>query len=173
MENKNRPLQTEFNFRSLMVKEENGRYRMATGEEILEAARIELDRRFRRAEALTSPDLTREFLRVNLAPKPFEVFAVIWLDNRHRVLAFDELFRGTIDGASVHPREVVRAAMDHNAAACILAHNHPSGVAEPSQADMRITQKVKDALDLVEVRVLDHMIVGEGAVCSFAERGLM
>jgi len=112
---------------------------MATGEEILEAARIELDRRFRRADALTSPDLTREFLRVNLAPKPFEVFAVIWLDNRHRVLAFDELFRGTIDGASVRPREVVRAAMDHNAAACILAHNHPSGVAEPSQADMRIT----------------------------------
>ena len=98
---------------------------------------------------------------------------MLWLDNRHRVLALDELLRGTIDGASVHPGEVERAAMDHNAAACILAHNHPSGVAERSQADLRITQKLKEALNLVEVRVLDHMIVGEGAVCSFAERALL
>jgi DNA repair protein RadC len=166
------PVQTEFNFRSLMVKEENGRYRMATGEEILEAARAELERRVRRCEPLTSPDLTREFLRVRLAPQPFEIFAALWLDNRHRVIRFEEMFRGTIDGASVHPREVVRAAMQHNAAACILAHNHPSGVAEPSQADLRITQRLKDALALVDVRVLDHMIVGE-SITSFAERGLL
>ena len=97
---------------------------------------------------------------------------MIWLDNRHRVLAFEELFRGTIDGASVHPREVVRAAIRHNAAACIFAHNHPSGVAEPSQSDLRITQRLKDALTLVEVRPPDHVIVGETA-CSFAERGLL
>ena len=174
MPKKGGALQTEFNFRSLMVKEVNGRYRMATGDEILEAAQRELERRFRRtADALTSPDLTREFLRVRLAPQPYEVFAVVWLDNRHRVLDFEEMFRGTIDGASVYPREVVRSAMDHNAAACILAHNHPSGVAEPSQADMRITQRLQDALALVDVRVLDHMIVGEGAVCSFAERALL
>jgi DNA repair protein RadC len=167
------PLQTEFNFRSLMVKEENGRYRMVTGDEILEAAQRELERRFRRTtDALTSPDLTREFLRVRLAPQPYEIFAVVWLDNRHRVLDFEEMFRGTIDGASVHPREVVRSAMHHNAAACILAHN-PSGVAEPSQADLRITQRLKEALALVDVRVLDHVIVGEGTPCSFAERGLI
>ena len=164
-------LQKEFNFRSLMVQEEDGRYRLATGEEIIEAARAEMDRRFRRgSEALSSPELTKEFLRVRLAPQPYEVFAAIWLDNRHRVLAFDELFRGTIDGASVHAREVVRAAMKHNAAAAIFAHNHPSGVAEPSQADLRITQRLKDALDLVDVRVLDHLVVGEG-MCSLAERG--
>ena len=125
MENKGGPLQTEFNFRSLMVKEENGRYRMATAEEILEAARYELDRRVRGSDALTSPELTREFLRVRLAPQPYEIFAVVWLDNRHRVLDFEEMFRGTIDGASVHPREVVRSAMQHNAAACILAHFVP------------------------------------------------
>lgn len=166
------PLQQEFNFRSLMVKEENGRYRMAKPEEILEAARAELDRRIRHSEPLSSPDLTREFLRVRLAPQPYEIFAVLWLDNRHRVITFEELFRGTIDGASVHPREVVRAAMDHNAAACIFAHNHPSGVPEPSQADLRITGQLKAALDLVEVRVLDHIIVGD-TMCSFAEQGLL
>jgi len=166
-------MQKEFNFRSLMVKEENGRYRMATGEEILAAAQAELGRRFHRgAQALTSPELTREFLRVRLAPQPYEIFAVIWLDNRHRVLAFEELFRGTIDGASVHPREVVRAAIHHNAAACIFAHNHPSGVPEPSQSDLRITQRLKDALSLVEVRTLDHVIVGETS-CSLAERGML
>ena len=109
---------------------------------------------------------------MRLAPQPYELFAVLWLDNRHRVIAFEELFRGTIDGASVHPREVVRAAIDHNAAACIFAHNHPSGVEEPSQADLRITNRLKDALDLVDVRVLDHMIVGD-TMCSFAERGLL
>ena len=97
---------------------------------------------------------------------------MIWLDNRHRVLAFEELFRGTIDGASVHPREVVRAAIRHNAAACIFAHNHPSGVAEPSQSDRRVTQRLKDALTLVKVRTPDHVIAGETA-CSFAERGLL
>jgi DNA repair protein RadC len=102
---------------------------------------------------------------------PYEVFACLHLDNRHRVIAFEELFRGTIDGASVPPREVVRQALKHNAAALIFAHNHPSGVAEPSDADRRLTTRLKDALALVDIRVLDHFVVGDGEVSSFAERG--
>ena len=98
----------------------------------------------------------------------------MFLDNRHRVIAFEELFTGTIDGTSVHPREVVRTALFHNAAAVILAHNHPSGVAEPSQADEQITRRLKDALALVDVRTLDHIIIGDGdSSVSFAERGLL
>jgi DNA repair protein RadC len=111
-------------------------------------------------------------LALHLGPLEHEVFACLFLDNRHRVIEYQELFRGTIDGASVHPREVVREAMRTNAAAVIFAHNHPSGVAEPSQSDLRITQRLKDALALVDVRVLDHFIVGSGIV-SFAERGLL
>jgi DNA repair protein RadC len=102
---------------------------------------------------------------------PHEVFACIYLDNQHRVLAFDELFRGTIDGASVYPREVVKAALKRNAAALILAHNHPSGVAEPSAADRQLTRRLKDALALVDIRVLDHVVVGDGETVSLAERG--
>jgi DNA repair protein RadC len=165
-------LQQEFNFRSLMVKDEDGRYRHASSEEITEAALSEVTRRFSRGAAIFSPEETKAFLQLKLAHLEHEVFAVLWLDNRHRVIAFDELFRGTIDGASVHPREVVKTAMRHNAAACIFAHNHPSGIAEPSQADQRITQRLKEALSLVDVRTLDHVIVAENT-CSFAERGLM
>jgi DNA repair protein RadC len=165
-------LQREFNFRALMVRDEEGQYRPATGEEIIEAAMEEMRRRFARGVSITSPEATKDFLQLKLARLEHEVFAVLWLDNRHRVIAFEELFRGTIDGASVHPREVVKQAMRHNAAAAILAHNHPSGVAEPSQADQRITQRLRDALALVEVRVLDHVIVAENT-CSFAERGLL
>ena len=104
---------------------------------------------------------------------PHEVFACLFLDNRHRLMAFEELFRGTIDGASVHPREVVRRALAHNAAALILAHNHPSGIAEPSAADTRITERLRQALSLIDVRVLDHLIVGDAEVTSLAERGLI
>ena len=124
-------------------------------------------------EPLTSPEATRDYLKLRLYGLPFEVFACLFLDNRHRVLCYEELFRGTIDGASVHPREVVRRVIETRAAAVILAHNHPSGVAEPSQADLRITQLLKDALALIEVRVLDHVIVGEGRGTSLAERGLL
>jgi len=101
------------------------------------------------------------------------VFACLFLDNRHRVIDFEELFRGTIDGASVHPREVVRRALHHNAAAIILAHNHPSGVAEPSRADVQLTRRLVDSLTLVDVRVLDHVVIGDGGGVSFAERGLI
>jgi DNA repair protein RadC len=101
------------------------------------------------------------------------VFAVLFLDTHHRAISYEELFHGTIDGASVHPREVVNAALRHNAAAVILSHNHPSGVAEPSEADRRITQRLKDALALVDVRVLDHFVVATEGSVSFAERGLL
>lgn len=141
-------------------------------------ATLELSRRYLRAEiaerdVLTSPEAVRNYLKSRLRVHPHEVFACLFLDNRHRVIEYRELFRGTIDGASVHPREVVREAMRWNAAAVIFAHNHPSGVAEPSQADVRITQRLQDALALVDVRVLDHIVIGEGGGTSFAERGLL
>ena len=123
----------------------------------------------------TAVDLARDLLNEygDLRHYPYEVFACLFLDNRHRVIEYEELFRGTIDGASVHPREVVRRALEHNAAALILAHNHPSGVAEPSDADRSITRRLSEALALVDVRILDHFIVGEGEPLSLAERGLM
>ena len=157
---------------ALQVQDPNGTYRSASDEEVLHAARSTINRRFRRGKALTSPADSLEFLRIRLSHLEHEVFAILWLDNRHRVIAFDELFRGTIDGASVHAREVVKSALGHNAAACIMAHNHPSGVSDPSRADQTITQRLKDALSLIDVRVLDHIIIGEDCV-SFAESGLL
>ncbi len=122
---------------------------------------------------LSSAKLARDFLTLKLAERESEVFSVLFLDNQHRVIEFKEMFFGTIDGASVYPREVVKAALALNASACILAHNHPSGVAEPSQADMRITERLTAALELIDVRVLDHLIVGRDQVTSFAEQGLL
>jgi DNA repair protein RadC len=144
---------------------------------MLQAA-LELSRRHYRetlktGPALDSPDSARGFLLAQLRDRPYEVFCCMHLNTRHQLIAFEELFRGTIDGASVHPREVVKSALARNAAAVILAHNHPSGVAEPSQADELITQRLRDALALVDVRVLDHVIVGDGRCMSFAERGLI
>jgi DNA repair protein RadC len=124
------------------------------------------------SQPLTSPNDSKDYVRLRLAEREHEVFAVLFLDNRHSVIQYEEMFRGTIDGTSVHPREVVKSALAHNAAAVILAHNHPSGVAEPSQADMAITNRLKDALALIDVRVLDHLVVGE-TVVSLAERGLI
>jgi DNA repair protein RadC len=132
-----------------------------------------LAQRLQRGEALTSPDLTRTFLRSKLQDRPFEVFCCLYLDTKHRVIRFEELFRGTIDGASVHPREVVRNALGHNAAAVIVAHNHPSGVAEPSAADNALTRRLQEALAMVDIRLLDHLVVGDGEAVSFAERGLL
>jgi DNA repair protein RadC len=144
---------------------------------ILKAA-VELARRhFREAlcvgPALAAPDATRTFLVAQLRDRPYEVFCCLYLDNRHRLIAFEELFRGTIDRAGVHPREVLRQTLLHNAAAVILAHNHPSGVLEPSQADELITRRLKEALALVDVRVLDHFIIGDGQCYSFSEHGLI
>jgi len=124
-------------------------------------------------EAIRSPDDTRAFLQAKMRHLGHELFCCLYLDNRHRVLRFDEMFRGTIDGTSVYPREVVKEALVVNAAAVILAHNHPSGVAEPSQADERITLRLKSALELVDIRLLDHLIVGDGQTTSMASRGLL
>lgn len=150
-----------------------GRAKYAQLQASLELSRRFLMDRLRDQDALTSPEATRDYLKLRLHGLPNEVFACLFLDNRHRVIRCDELFRGTIDGASVHPREVVRRVIETNAAAVIFAHNHPSGVAEPSQADLRITQRLKEALALIDVRVLDHVIIGEGEGTSLAERGLL
>ncbi len=139
----------------------------------LEIASRQLLEQLERGACISSPQDTRRFLTARLRDLPHEVFACLFLDNRHRVIRFEELFRGSIDGASVYPREVVKRALALNAAAAIFAHNHPSGVAEPSAADTRITQRLKTALALVEVRVLDHIVVGDGEAVSFAESGLL
>jgi DNA repair protein RadC len=150
-----------------------GRAKFAQLQAVLEMSRRYLLEDAKDRDLLTSPDAARDYIKSRLAGYPHEVFACLFLDNRNRLIEYEELFRGTIDGASVHPREVVRRALRTNAAAVIFAHNHPSGVAEPSQSDIRITQRLKDALALVEVRVLDHVIIGEGKGTSLAERGLM
>lgn len=147
--------------------------RAASSEEIMGAARRVLSQRFRRGAALESPGATRHYLTHRLAERGHEVFAVLFLDNRHRLIECQEMFRGTIDGASVHPREVVKEALRLNAAAVILAHNHPSGVCEPSQADELITRRLREALALVDIRVLDHLIIAGADALSMAERGLL
>ncbi len=126
-----------------------------------------------KGEAIRNPADTAGYLQARMRHLEHEVFCCLFLDNRHRVIAFDEMFRGTIDGTSVYPREVVKEALAVNAAAVILAHNHPSGVAEPSQADERITQRLKSALGLVDIRLLDHLIIGNGEATSLAARGML
>jgi DNA repair protein RadC len=138
-----------------------------------ELSRRALAQEVTRGTPLTSPRDSAAYLRAWLTAYPYEVFACLFLDNRHRVIAAEELFRGTIDGASVHPREVVRRAIALNAAAVICAHNHPSGVAEPSAADVAITRRLSEALALIDVRVLDHFVIGDGTPLSMAERGLL
>ena len=124
-----------------------------------------------RGQILTNPDLTRDYLMRQLADRSYEVFALLLLDTQHRVIQFVELFRGTIDSASVYPREVVSLVLEKKAAAVIVCHNHPSGIAEPSQADRRITERIKNALATIDVSLLDHMVVGDQEIVSFAERG--
>ncbi len=141
-------------------------------------AALEMTRRFLQAgmekgESISDPDVTRQFLQLKLRCYSREVFACLFLDNQHRLIKYEELFFGTIDGATVHPREVVKKALEFNAAAVIFAHNHPSGVSEPSQADKKITERLRSALTLVDIRVLDHLVVGDTEVTSFAERGLL
>ena len=140
---------------------------------VLEMARRALKEEIQAGNALTSPRAVREYLQLLLRGKPHEVFMAIFLDAQHRVIAAEELFQGTLTQASVYPREVVKRALHHNAAAVILAHNHPSGVAEASQADRQLTDALKQALSLVDVRTLDHFIVADAACLSFAERGLI
>ena len=141
--------------------------------QIIEKARGILAERMLQSDALTNPTAVSQYLVAQFAGLEHEVFGCLFLDNRHRVIRYEEMFRGTIDGCSVHPREVVKAALAANAAAVILAHNHPSGVAEPSRADTHLTTRLRDALALVDIRVLDHFVVGGADTASFAERGLL
>jgi DNA repair protein RadC len=150
-----------------------GDARLATLSALPEIARRYFEETLPRGASIRSPADTETFLLARLRDRPHEVFCCLYLDNRHRVLKFEELFRGTIDGTSVHPRELVKQALDINAAAIILAHNHPSGVAEPSQADERITRRIKSALELVDIRLLDHLIIGDGISTSLASRGML
>jgi len=142
-------------------------------EQVLTWANRILESRFQRSHYLSNPGVTKDYLRSTLANKEREVFALVFLDNQHAVIGLEILFYGTIDGASVYPREVVKAALDYNAAAVILAHNHPSGIAEPSSADERITERLVEALKTVDIRVLDHLIIGGTNSVSLAERGLL
>lgn len=150
-----------------------GDVRLATLKALRELARRYFEETLPMGEAIRSPSDTEIFLLAKLRDRPHEVFCCLYLDNRHRVLQFEELFRGTIDGTSVYPREVVKQALSVNAAAIILAHNHPSGVAEPSQADERITRRIKMALELVDIRLLDHLVIGDGTTTSLASRGMI
>jgi DNA repair protein RadC len=139
----------------------------------IELARRSLGERLREGSALTSPGAVRDYLRLALGGRQHEVFVCLWLDAQHRVISFQESFRGTLTQTSVYPREIVKAALAANAAAVIFAHNHPSGVAQPSQADELLTRNLKEALGLVDVKVLDHFIVAGSQALSFAERGLL
>ena len=140
---------------------------------VLEMSRRALKEELQRGDALNSPRAVRDYLQLSLGGREQEVFLVLFLDTQHRVIASEELFRGTLSQTSVYPREVVKRALAHNSAAVILAHNHPSGVAEPSQSDHLLTAALKQALALVDVRVLDHFVVSVGQTLSFAEKGLI
>ena len=155
----------------LYVRSKLRRYRVAKGDEIIEAARLVAGERMQRGASFANPVDSRQFFQEKLAGLEREVFAAVFLDTRHRLIEYAEMFQGTIDGAEVHPREVVRHALRCNAAAIIVAHNHPSGMVDPSAADRAVTARLKQALALVEVRVLDHVIVGGSATLSLAERG--
>ena len=149
-----------------------GQAKFAQLQAVLEMARRHLGENLKRDQVLTNPSATRRYLQSLMRDYHHEVFGCLMLDNKNRVIVFRELFRGSINSASVYPREVVKQALADNAAAVILAHNHPSGVAEPSQSDLHITQRLSQALELVDIRVLDHLVIGDKVVC-FSERGLI
>ncbi|WP_193147638.1 RadC family protein [Serratia marcescens] len=158
---------------SLMVRDAQGRYLLATADQILEAARQAIEYKMQRGASFSSPVAVKEYLSAKLAGFEHEVFAVLFLDTQHRLIEYSELFRGTIDSASVYPRELVKEALRLNAAAVIVSHNHPSGNPEPSAADKAMTSQLRQALALVDVRTLDHIIVAGSRTTSFAERGLL
>jgi len=164
---------SSFDSSSLLVRDQQGDYRPANADEVLRAARRVLGQRMRRGTALSSPQLVRDFLRLKLGTLEHEIFAVLLLDAQNRLIEYQEMFRGTVTQTSVYPREIVKESLARNAAAVIFAHNHPSGIAEPSRADEALTQTLKSALSMVDVRVLDHLIVAGEDILSFAERGLL
>ncbi|WP_350260153.1 RadC family protein [Stenotrophomonas riyadhensis] len=158
---------------ALMVRDSQGHYPPATADQILEAARQVIEHKMRRGALFSSAMEVKDFLRAKLTGFEHEVFAVLFLDVQHRLIDYAEMFHGTIDSASVYPREVVKEALRLNAAAVIVSHNHPSGSPEPSSADKMLTQRLKEALALVDIRTLDHIIVAGSLATSFAERGLI
>jgi len=158
------------------TSETKGQYHVegtVTAEDIITMAKRILNRRFAKGQAMTDPQQSKSFLTLKLSQLEHEVFSILFLNNQHKVIAYEELFRGTIDSASVYPREVLKRALHHNAAAIILSHNHPSGEPEPSQSDIQITQKLQQALKMVDIRILDHIIIGGEEPVSLAERGLI
>ena len=157
----------------LYIKDSNGEYRNAELEDLIAATRRALRRRFRRGKPIRSPRDTIDFLIAELAPERNEVFAAIFLDTKHHIISFERLFTGTVDGTSVYPRVIATRALEVNAAAVIFSHCHPTGIPEPSDADIRITKRLKSALELLEIRTLDHIIVGGDKAVSLASRGLM
>lgn len=158
---------------NLFVRDGGRRYQPASAEEIVAAARALVDQRIRRGAVIQAPGAAEDLFREKLAGCEREVFAVAFLDTRHRLIDYREMFLGSIDGAEVHPREVVKAALHLNAAALIVGHNHPSGSPEPSAADRAVTARLKQALALVDVRLLDHIVVGGASVTSMAALGMV
>lgn len=159
--------------RSLLVRDLQGEYRPASADEVLQAARRVLSSKVRRGSTMTSPEVVKDFLRLQFGGLEHEVFVVVFLDAQHRLICTKEMFRGTVSQTSVYPREVVKEGLRVNAAAVLLSHNHPSGSSEPSRADEYLTQTLKSALALIDIRVLDHLVVTADSVCSFAECGLL
>ena len=158
---------------ALLVRDSHGRYALASADQILEAARLVIDQKMQRGTSFTSPAAVKEYLFAKLSGFEHEVFAVLFMDTQHRLIEYREMFHGTIDSAEVHPREVVKEALRLNAAALVISHNHPSGNPEPSAADRVLTKRLREALSMVDVRVLDHIIVAGTDTTSFAERGLI
>ncbi|MCW5255637.1 RadC family protein [Verminephrobacter aporrectodeae] len=158
---------------ALLVRDVDGQYRPARAEEVLSQARRVLSQRVRRGATMSSPQAVKDYLRLEIGVLEHEVFCVLFVDAQHRIIELKQMFRGTVTQTAVYPREVVKAALGCNAAAVLLAHNHPSGAAEPSGADEFLTQTLKTALALVDVRVLDHLVVTGADVRSFAELGLL
>lgn len=157
----------------LMVKEASGEYRLASPEEILNAANNVIESKFQRGVVITGAKMCFELFTQKLALREREVFAALFLDERHRVLVYEELFLGTVNGAVVYPRILAQKALGYNAAALVVAHNHPSGDPEPSEKDKQITAKLIEALALIDVRLIDHIVVGDGNCVSFAEYGFI
>ena len=157
----------------LLMEDGKGGYTPATAERILEVARSVAEQRLAKGACLDSPPVVRECLPALLGTYSEERFGVLFLDSQHKLIAYEEMFRGTLDAATVHPREIAKEALGHHAGAVILAHNHPSGSPEPSQADIQITQRIKAALALLEIKVIDHFIATGSSTVSMAERGLL
>ena len=153
------------------ARDTHATYTIDGDDEVLRHAATILERRMLRLGSVSDPSAAKDFLRMRLAPLEHEVFAAIFLDTRHKIIAYEELFRGTLDGAEVHPREVAKRALAHNAACLILGHNHPSGSLEPSAADRAVTARLKQGLALLDIRIIDHIIVSADGTTSMAERG--